>query len=87
MLAPAVRERGSWQRRCIGDGQQLVNLGVALLLTHAPAFTLSPPSHPHRAQDAETRGLMFNLGRAEALSWAQEAGFAAAKAKTFYPVQ
>ncbi|KAI8475984.1 MAG: hypothetical protein J3K34DRAFT_4270 [Monoraphidium minutum] len=33
-----------------------------------------------RPQDAEGRKKMFELGRAEALSWAQEAGFAAAKA-------
>jgi hypothetical protein len=28
---------------------------------------------------------MFNLGRAEALSWAQEAGFPAAQGKAFSP--
>jgi hypothetical protein len=71
-----------------------VNLPEKNKREHAP---FSPQTHSsqnppptakttHR-QDARHRRAMFELGRAEALDWAQEAGFAAAQGVKYAPLK
>jgi hypothetical protein len=82
-----VREGGKW-----GSGTCTLNLSGPCIRSCSPTARLNtlsdclpplPPRHPPptRQKSPADNQAMFDLGRAEALSWAQEAGFPAALAR------